>query len=80
MREYATEKVAVALKNKHVTNSQHLGELFVTLRHFHQVSHSKTLTGLMDAYDPHRLAAASTAVPCRNAVRCWCVSVVKNLI
>lgn len=30
MREYAIKKVAVALKNKRVTNSQCLGELFIT--------------------------------------------------
>lgn len=73
MKEYATEKVAVALKSKHVTNSQCLGEVFVTLRHFHQAGHRKTLSGLMGAYDPDSLAAVCTAVPCRNAVRCWCV-------
>lgn len=42
MRKYATEIVAVAFKNKHITNSQCLGELFITLRHFHQASHRKT--------------------------------------
>lgn len=42
MREYATE-VAVALKDKHITNSQGLGKVFVTLRHFRQASHRKTL-------------------------------------
>jgi len=43
VREYATEEVAVALKDKHVTNSQCLGELFVALRHFFQASHRKRL-------------------------------------
>lgn len=41
MGEYAVE-VAVALKNKHVTNSQCLGKVFATLRRFCQASHRKT--------------------------------------
>lgn len=59
--------MSVALKNKYVTTSQCLGELFVT-RHSHQVSQN---TVFMGAYDPHNLAAAFSAVPCRNAIRCW---------